>query len=528
MIPWPLILTLATVGTQNVTPEMEWSLRTAVACPRIHCQLGVGINVDGEFLFDGETPSPDVIARRSLKLRSSRDRGTLPGIEALVAIAEHPALEGSTLGVLCMDAAVGCCLARVRQKPHDASAMVRLGGLLDTFHQFAEAERWLRHATRTAPRDWQTWHALAKHHWQQVFGRRVALPQDLRKPDGSYDVAALVRRIADDADGHLRQASDCYDWAVIYAPDAPEAYVARMGWLQAVAVLAALQSADKDTQQAVGESLLTRIAADARAVAELSGHPLAYALCLIGPAREIIGRTPITDPDEKQFWNKAIRRLEALRHSPDPLTRSDAILILALARCFILNDFAGAKPLLDELPAGDRNLPLLANLVFEGLQEDSALGDFMARKLRLVTADDYFILAKSYEFGGHTTRESKITAAGLQKFPTDIRLNLLRTGLLLHYGKAADLLEVHFRLSALEADFAARQKALEASAEESGGWTDADRELLQLVRLHRAVYLSLVGQPAAGSKLAKDAQSLSSAAAEAAEKLARELSPLQR
>ncbi len=525
MVPWPLLLTLVTLGSPNVAPGLELRVRAAVACPRIHCQLGLSINTDGEFVFDGETPSSDVIAHRSLKLRNSRDGGTLPGIEALVAIAGHSALEGSTLGMLFTDAAIGCCRARLRQQPHDASAMVRLGELFDKVRQLTEAERWLRLATWTAPRDWQTWHALARYHWQQVLGPRVAPPQDLPKPDGSYDVSVLKRRIADDGDGHMRQASDCYDWAVIFAPDAPEAYLARFGWLSAFAGLSALQSADANAQQAMGESYLARITADAHAVAELTGHPLAYGLCLIGPAREIIENTPITDPYEKWFWNKAIRRLEPLRSSPDPLTRSDAVLILTLIRCFILHDFAGAKPLLDELPAGDRNLPLLASLVYEGLQEDSALGDFMARKRKLVAANDYFILAKCYEFGGHTTRESEITAAGLQKFPTDARLNLLRTGLLLHYGKPAHLLEVHFRLSALEADFAARQKAFEASAAESGGLTDTDRELLQLVRLHRAFYLALVGQPVAASRLAKDSQCVSSEAAEAAQNIIQILKP---
>jgi hypothetical protein len=258
------------------------------------------------------------------------------------------------------------------------------------------------------------------------------------------------------------------------------------------------------------------MAADAQKIAEMSGHPLAYGLCLVGPGFGLVMQTPAVarSRDEERFWKNAVARLESLRGDRDPLTRIDAAKVLILVRSLVYCDFAAAKPLLEELPGDDASLGLLASIVFGELEDEMGLGDFMARKLTPTTADDHFVLAKSYEFGGELSRVAEMTRIGLQKFPADVRLNLLRTSLLLREGKAADLMEVHLRLSALEADFATRLKSL----------TDADREPLQLLMLHRAAYLALVGRPEHAIRHAQKAQELSEEAAAIAANLAYDLS----
>jgi hypothetical protein len=113
----------------------------------------------------------------------------------------------------------------------------------------------------------------------------------------------------------------------------------------------------------------------------------------------------------------------------------------------------------------------------------------------------------------------------LRKFPDDVRLILLRTSWLLRYGNVPDLLEVQLRLSGLDAYYSERLTAKDGSLQWPDDWTEKDQALLQVYCLHRAVYFHLLGNSAAATYFAAQAQKLGEITEQAAANLVRELSP---
>jgi tetratricopeptide (TPR) repeat protein len=529
MIPYPLLFTLLTVGTPDIAPARELNVRAAAVRPKFDWKFGININGNGEFRIGNETEAEARLAHRPLKIRSSASSGTSSDIEVLATLAQADAFENTIIAAAFTDAAICACWTRLKREPKDAAAMVRLGQVLDNVKRFDDAGRWLRRATQISPHDWATWHAFAVHH-KALLVRALTAIEILPEHSGhSTEVCKMVgTALKNNAEAkmHAQQATYCYDWAVANAPNAVEPYVARFHWNLIISAFSVFNTNGEAQANEASRSYAATFAADARKIAELSGHPLGYAFYLWLETIAATKDGQVT-PDREflKSLEKVTDKLQAMRRDADPLTRTDAIRALIVAKC-LAKDFAGAKRLLHELPVkpGDSTMLSLVALLLPGEENIRGIADLLEDQLpQRNSPADHFVLGISREEAGDVTRAMKVAQNALRKFPNDTRLNLQRTSLLLRYGNAADLSEVHFRLSVLEADFERRLNGLDKPGQDLKEWTDDDREFLQLVRIHRAVYLAIIGRTVVAGELAKHAEDISDEAAEAAAKLAQEL-----
>lgn len=500
---WHLLLALASAGSLSAPADQMGRLRAAVAYPEGSACFGVLMNAEGEFSFIGESTSGP--HRRPIAPRPASKHPA----DTLAALAEgcagHPMIGSS------VDATgFAVCRRCLETDPTDVRAMIRLGEYLDRAGQWDEAEKWYRRATATAPRDWETWHALAAH----LTGRAVGELLKDEVPPGPLPVGQLFRTLGPDARKHLRsdllwcrangrwnaerrlrEANDCFDWAVLFAPVELGAHLGRLQWNLTLGLLVMEEQVGQNAHALANILPLRPLTPDARRVAELSDHPMAYGFSLLA------GGDPDRGPEAagrewKRYAEQVAGRLEALRRHPDPGMRLDATRILVMVRCAATQDFAEAERLLNELPveAGDPVLLQLAHVVYGGHKDGAGMIRLLERRL-LLKADPYdsFLLAVCRERAGQMRAALAATKDGLRHSPNDPRLNLMRAALLLQYGSGADLLEAHLRLCHLERTLGARL------ARPGSDPLTADEHLLYRQVWHnRAVYFGLTGQrPAA-------------------------------
>lgn len=531
MVPTSLVLVLAGLGRPAIPAAIEPQIRGAALCPGASWSVNLTVNAEGIFRWGDETLDEGRAAHRPLKVRNPAFGGELAGVEALMGFAHHDAFRQTPFGLATAHAAIGWCRARLNQQPGEFGAMVCPGTLLDGVEQPDEAERWFRHATRTAPRDWRTWHALANHHqWLAWRAMNADLGNNPRAwLDAASDAQRLSARLRERTAGNreferrMREAGDCHDWAVLFAPNAVEAYLARSAWHQSAAVLRMFASQPPGADPATWRAHAEQMAADARMVAELTDHPLAYGLVLTSGFLTWLPEDPTAaGPDCKRFWERAVARLTAMSRDPDPLTRRDARRVSLLIHVLALRDARTAWDVLNEMSPDptDRSVASLAAMAYSMQTDGDVKPELLHDWVPPVSADNCFLLSSARERAGKLGWAAEAVTTGLRKFPADVRLNLMRTGLLLQHGTAADLTEVHVRLRRLEGEFAARIRRGAAD------WTDKDQEFLQIARLHRAVYLGLTGRTSAAVQVAWEAQQLGQEGAKAATQLMIALAPV--
>ncbi len=499
MIPYALLLTLAGLGTPNISPEKELNVRAAAQYPSGSLSLGLRINPDLSFIWDGEDPAEARRRHRPLKIRKLRLAPTNACLNLMISLAENHAFANRLIGTALIWTTIELCRTHLQDHPGDIFAMVWLGKLNDRVDQREVAERRLRQATRCAPRVWPTWQALAEHYLEHAFSAQFDPAQIPSSGNWSLkgdEIAAAIRRGHAEDSAEIercrRNAMDCMDWGVIFAPDNALPYLYRYAWRNQIAGFSVVESAKSDTWA----NNVRKMAADTYKAAELTGHPLLYGLALIHESSSTeFGRSKLSI-DRKIRWKQASAHLSNLRHDPDPLIRNDATRVLIMVRCMVFEDFVGARRLLEELSKepGDQIMISLAAMVYGRLNDQKALAHLLERKLSPVDANDYFILASTRERADDVAGALQAARAGTQKFPNDVRLNLTCTGLLLQYGTAADLLEVHLRLTRLEDYYTRRLTAKDGSCHFPDDWTEEYAALMQLYSLHRAVYLGLIGQ----------------------------------
>jgi tetratricopeptide (TPR) repeat protein len=531
MIPWPLVFAVAGLGSPTLPAESAARVRAAVPAPVGSYVVALALSPDGHFTWAGETAEMGRGTHRPLKLRTARFAGTSADIEGLSALALSDEFGETVFGISVIPLAIDRCRTRLRGHPDDASAMVRLGCLLYRAGRIDDGERWLYRATEVAPREWETWHTLASHHLcrvgQLIYGANRPATGDLNASNFRADLANAPAEVQRAAERHLRRAADCYDWAVLFAPDDAEPYAARLQWNWSLPAYVLFERTERLNATSDGWECFRRLSADARKVAELSGHPLAYGLTLFAGCPDLaVGASGEPSREVRRYWERAVQHLEAMQSGSDPITVADATRVLILAKSLVFQDFEEGRRLLGKLPdsSWDRTVFPLATLVYAGLGDSHGLAALIDKRMKPDDPYAFFVLASAREHGGQTARANEAVLAGLRKYPADVRLNLMRTALLLKHGSAAELVEVHVRLLGVEAAIAVRWPT--GPDRFPAGWTEKDSSLLQVARLHRAAYLGLLGRTAAADRMARSSLSWSEDGVPAATDLLLALDPL--
>ncbi len=315
----------------------------------------------------------------------------------------------------------------------------------------------------------------------------------------------------------LEKAADCFDWAVLFAPDDVKARVFRCNW-QAILILLIIHEPNPEIRQQLTSILKSRnilredlMTSDGRRAAELSSNPLSVFYAFFMGVTNSPGLMDDPSEEHKAFFRKMMPRLEQFRQSSDPKTVRDAKRVQVMLNRLVFDDRKSAAKILQTMKPDVDDVPQdhLTAAVFEEptklielMEYKLALRDDPGRSLFLGTA---LILDKQFDASRKRLREA------VRKHPDDQKLAALFAALLIKEGTAADLPEADRLLSKVEADFDKCLRELTIRKE----WDEkipglpplkdrgelcydimpgGDRELLRITRVNRVILMGLTGK----------------------------------
>lgn len=520
------------------SPEWEKSVRAAAAFPTGKIVFGVGINDHGEFSIQGEVakPKPGEPTLADLTAQWREVPADFLKVEAIVCglTNEQPekaaeyAAKGAALGP-----------AYLRAHPDDFAAMLLLGELLDRTGKHADAEAWLTQATKTAPKEPRAWRGLALHHFNHAL--RVVLGAGTPRFDDPMmfllRAHPQARRALRDhllwahvngkhaASGLLAQASDCYDWAVLLAPDAVAARVFRCHWQQTLRMLQLVDGPAAQDSHMLGNIYAMRgvvrentTVEDSLRAAELSPDPrgVGYAILamIMGPQDESDRPPEVKAEAMLAKFRPFLPKLDRLRESPDGATAQNAARMQILLLGMLLDEAKAAEKLLRAMPADPDDVVQdhLAMLVYAELDDTAGMVKLMQKKLAAKPdAHRSFLLAKSLIRAKQYAEAKTHLREAVKQHPADARLAITLAATLIGHGAKDDMLEADRVLTTAEAVFDTRL----TDVAKRSTWDETvpglppikdrglgcvhclpadDQELLQMLRTNRVLWLGLAGR----------------------------------
>ncbi len=247
--------------------------------------------------------------------------------------------------------------------PDKADLLLPLGKALRAAHEWEEGEKVLRDAVRRNPKDWEAWAELGSFLHRRAVDELFGGPDHWTKQLGLgelYQMALdekFAREDAERADELLAEADRCFDRAVESAPDRPEAYTTRAGFLVwqkelRLSIDIAARGRTRPFDQTVPEESL----ADMRKAIELGlkdPHEIARAACfetVAGVARDGGRRQPqslsvwaVLPEESREHVRRGLGLLGKLAEDDDPARKAEALRTLALLQCAVVGDKAAGE-----------------------------------------------------------------------------------------------------------------------------------------------------------------------------------------
>ncbi len=225
-------------GAQVAPAANKEKLRYGLRLPQLNLVTGFALSADGVIIAaeaeadDGEETTDvlaEAVAIEKTMTGNSQDAERYGKLSKLYARAKEPVKARRA-----RDRAIALYRQRLEAEPDNGQAMVSLGESLWAADQIDESEKVLRHAVRTAPREWRGWISLG-----QVLGDRAV--EALAGKDAAAAHRKDLERLLlaagppqgtspqqrEQALKLLTEARACFDRAVTLAPQERRPYLAR-------------------------------------------------------------------------------------------------------------------------------------------------------------------------------------------------------------------------------------------------------------------------------------------------------------
>lgn len=411
-----IIFSISLSALAAAPPRGADQLRSLVVFPELSLGFNMGIGLEGNEVVIGENDDDSFEIselREKLKLRPDNCK-TLLRLGYL--LDNNYDTNGSQV---CYERVAKLCREKVAANPEDTLALDDLGDALSGLGRDAEAETTYRKATATAPKDWRCWVNLGNFlPWNSFLSM---FPENMRNQVGlgmqpSQVVLGYRPSPASlqKAQGALMEASQCFDKAIVIAPEEPDVYLQRAGYMMisnwANCFFSYYGGEQKpDSLNWASPQFSVQTVANLRKAAELSPKNPDYAglaACFewwgCAMRAKSANMTPEMLPEtSRQSIDNGIARLENMSQSPNEHVAAAALEYLGVLN-FVLGNPQMAAPQLRRAVALDPMRPqswdvLLAAVVMKNADfPDEAVAICNSRLKYNNSGRNHLLLAKAY------------------------------------------------------------------------------------------------------------------------------------
>jgi tetratricopeptide (TPR) repeat protein len=235
MIKLLVALIFAAVFSVNAETQPRGAdrLRELVVFPGIHFKFFWGINCqNNEWVISQDVDFPGAIAEQRMELKRQPD-----DVKQLMHLAHLlDSNDETNESQACYQKAGQLCRNKIAVNPQDGLSLIELGNALDALGKQDEAEHDFRKATLVSPNDWKCWVGLGNFLQNDAFDSMFS--EDLRNavvPGQVPSQAVLDYRppaeTLEKSETLCNEAFRCFDRAVSLAPEEPEVFFQRAGYM---------------------------------------------------------------------------------------------------------------------------------------------------------------------------------------------------------------------------------------------------------------------------------------------------------
>jgi tetratricopeptide (TPR) repeat protein len=520
---------LLILATQANAQDVDaGKLRGLIRMPRLSALVGIGFNSERGITLDGETAdhSAEIAALEKALCREAGMPNATSREDAGRYYQLSQLYDDDKKREQAAARAVELFTQQVRAEPQNARLAMQLGLAFGAQDKDAEAEQWLRKATRLSPGDSECWQSLGDF----LFSKSLDTLMGRETQKGSNNLAALLQVVSRSVPPErvkaslkiAREAATCFDRAVTAAPRRPQTYLSRGFGRGVVIVLeefGPVVIGKKDTSEETIRRVVKRLAAarilqDVQKAAELDPtSPRAQAaagICEVGAAvgEMLLSRKEdqdaVTEVMECQarverIIDRTVARLQGLTNHKEPRIAADACYLAGVLVLFTEEMLHKDNPNLENVARVEQWLRRSVELVPGNqsawdwlcgtlIEQDKKkeLREVCEARLRVAdTARNRCWAARAYLELDQLDRAEKMLRAGLR---LDEKSTLTQVSL------AAALLKRGDRDAVAEAGQCLdRAERLLSTSSENG--------LAEDVALLRAVHAALNGNPAEARQL---------------------------
>lgn len=214
-------------------PRGADQLRNLAVFPEMSLNFNMGMRTEeNHWVITDNSDASFEISQLARKLKSDPDN-----IETLLRLGYLLNEDNDTNGSeACREKVEKLCREQMAANPEDAVALDNLGDALSGLGRDDEAEAEYRKATLIAPNDWRCWvnlgNSLPSHRFLSMFPQNLHVQLTVGQPPPQavldYRPSPASLQIAENA---LTESSQCFDKALAIAPQEPEVYLQRAGYM---------------------------------------------------------------------------------------------------------------------------------------------------------------------------------------------------------------------------------------------------------------------------------------------------------